>query len=111
MFLNDGDEDIKLGDTIDNGDTNEGSLTNRKLSEHNNKAHSFSEMKEDNDDFSLGKDDYDLKRAGHPNVCIATVLFKAAAFFMYRNDKIDIFLSAFSCQGYSLLSLSLFWAH
>ena len=52
----------------------------------------------DAEDFSIAGDTYNLSRALHPNICIATVAFKGAAFFMYLEIKIGIFSLAFLFQ-------------
>ena len=75
-------DDLNFGVTLDNGNDENAQNTHRSLQTSSN----FDLQQPSspyNDGFTVGKEDYDLKRAGHPNVCIATVAFKGTAFFLY----------------------------
>jgi hypothetical protein len=45
-------------------------------------TNSVSSSKND-DQFNVGASDYNLSNAAHPIACVATVLFKALAIFLY----------------------------
>ena len=77
------DDDLNFGITLDNGDNNDGHNTHRNLQASKSEPQTAHESS-NSQDFSVGKEDYNLGRAGHPNVCLATIAFKGAAFLMYR---------------------------
>lgn len=77
------DDELNFGVTLDNQNPDDGDTQRKLAMKAMSDAQTGPSSHADVEDISMGRDDYNLSRALHPKMCIATVAFKGAAFIMY----------------------------